>query len=80
MEESLANGGGGGKGGSHKGQEDNRRCFGCKILTRRNVNVEAVAETFRPIWRTRGNFEMCEGKDNVLLIVSEMEADTEKVV
>lgn len=51
-----------------------------KFFIRRNVNVEAVAKTFRPIWRTRGNLEVCEGKDNVLLIVFEMEADAEKVV
>lgn len=43
-----------------------------KFFTSRNVNVEAVAKTFRPIWRTRGNFEVCDGKDNVLLIAFEM--------
>ena len=51
-----------------------------KFFTRRTVNVEAVAKTFRPLWRTRGNFELCEGKDNILLIDFEMEADAEKVV
>ena len=51
-----------------------------KFFTRRTVNVEAVAKTFRPLWRTRGNFEVCEGKDNILLIDFEMEADAEKVV
>lgn len=50
-----------------------------KFFTRRNVNVEAVAKTFRLIWRTRGNFEVCDGKDNVLLIAFEMEVDAEKV-
>ena len=51
-----------------------------KFFTRRTVNVEAVAKTFRLLWRTRGNFEVCEGKDNILLIDFEMEADAEKVV
>lgn len=51
-----------------------------KFFTRRNVNVEVVAKTFRPIWRTRGNFEVCDGKDNVLLIAFEMEVDAEKVI
>ena len=51
-----------------------------KFFTRRNVNVGAVAKTFRPIWRTRGNFEVCDGNDNVLLIAFEMEVDAEKVM
>ena len=51
-----------------------------KFFTRRNVNVEVVAKTFRPIWQTKGNFEVCDGKDNVLLIAFELEVDTEKVL
>lgn len=51
-----------------------------KFFTRWNVNVKAVAKTFQPIWRTRGNFEVCDGKDNVLLISFEMEMDAEKVI
>jgi len=51
-----------------------------KFCTRRNVNMEVVAKTFRPIWRTKGNFEVCDGKDNVLLIAFEMEVDAEKVL
>ncbi|KAK9985087.1 hypothetical protein SO802_034612 [Lithocarpus litseifolius] len=51
-----------------------------KFFTRRNANVEAVAKTFRPIWQTRGNFEVCKGKENVLLIAFQMEADAKKVV
>ena len=50
-----------------------------KFFTRRNVNVEAVVKTFQPIWRTKGNFKVCEGKDNVLLIAFEMEVDVKKV-
>ena len=51
-----------------------------KFFTHRNVNVEAVAKTFQPIWQTKGNFEVCDGKDNVLLIAFEMEVDTKKVL
>lgn len=51
-----------------------------KFFTRRNVNVEVVAKTFRPIWQTKGNFEVCDGKDNVLLIAFELEVDAEKVL
>ena len=51
-----------------------------KFFTRRNVNVEAVARTFLPIWRTRGNFEVSDGKDNVVLVSFEMDVDAEKVI
>lgn len=36
-----------------------------KFLTRRSINIEVVARTFRPIWRTRRNFEVNAAGDNV---------------
>ena len=36
-----------------------------KFLTRRSINIEVVARTFRPIWRTRRNFEVSAAGDNV---------------
>ena len=36
-----------------------------KFLTRRSINIEVVARRFRPIWRTRGNFEVSAAGDNV---------------
>ena len=51
-----------------------------KFFTRRSLNVEAVAKTFRPLWRTRGNFEVSDRGDNILLIAFELEVDAEKVI
>ena len=51
-----------------------------KFFTRRTISVEAVVKTFQPLWRARGNFEVCEGKDNILLIEFEMEANAVKVI
>lgn len=51
-----------------------------KFFTRRMVNVEAVARTFRPIWRTKRNFEVSMAGDNILLIAFELEVDVEKVL
>lgn len=34
-----------------------------KFFTRRSLNVEAVVKTFRPLWRTRGSFEVFDGGD-----------------
>nr|POE69994.1 hypothetical protein CFP56_78248 [Quercus suber] len=50
-----------------------------KFLTRRSINIE-VARTFRPIWRTRRNFEVSVVGDNVVLIAFELEVDVEKVL
>ena len=36
-----------------------------KFLTRRSLNIKVVARTFRPIWRTRRNFEVSAAGDNV---------------
>ena len=36
-----------------------------KFLSRRSINIEVVARTFRPIWRTRRNFEVSAAGDNV---------------
>uniref|UniRef100_A0A7N2M1C5 DUF4283 domain-containing protein n=1 Tax=Quercus lobata TaxID=97700 RepID=A0A7N2M1C5_QUELO len=44
------------------------------------VNIEAVARTFRPIWRTKRNFEFSMAGDNILLIAFELEVDVEKVL
>ena len=51
-----------------------------KCLTRRNINIEAVACTFRPIGRTRGNFEVNDSRNNMILFDFELEVDTQKVL
>ena len=51
-----------------------------KFLTHRNVNLEAVARTFRPLWRTRGNFEVNDAGNNKVLFDFEFEVDAVKVL
>ena len=51
-----------------------------KFLTRRIVNIEAVAQTFRPLWRTRREFEVSDAGNNVVLFDFMLEADVEKVL
>ena len=38
-----------------------------KFFTRRTLNVEVVAKTFRPLWRTKGDFNISVGGENILL-------------
>ena len=51
-----------------------------KFFTRRSLNVEVVVKTFQPLWRTRVNFEVSDGGNNILLLAFEMDMDAEKVM
>lgn len=51
-----------------------------KFFTHRTLNIEAVAKTFHPLWRTKGRFEVSDGGDNVLLFEFELNVDAEKVI
>ena len=63
-----------------KDKKVSKHVIAAKFFTRRSVNVEAVARTFRPIWRTKQNFEVSMAGDNILLIAFEAEVDAEKVI
>ena len=51
-----------------------------KFFTRRSLNVEAVAKTFTPLWRTKGGFNVTVSGENVLLFAFELEVDAERVI
>nr|POE91612.1 hypothetical protein CFP56_25654 [Quercus suber] len=51
-----------------------------KFFTRRSLNVEAIAKTFRPLWRTKGGFNVIVGGENILLFAFELEVDAERVI
>jgi hypothetical protein len=51
-----------------------------KFFTRRSLNVEAVARTFKPLWRTDQGFTIRDMGNNILVIVFDDEADRERVL
>ena len=51
-----------------------------KFYTRRSVNLEVVAKTFRPLWCTKHIFEVSDAGDNMLLFAFETVEDVEKVL
>ncbi len=51
-----------------------------RFLTRRPINLEAVARTFRPLWRTDKGFRRKDMGDNVITIYFLDEADLERVL
>ena len=51
-----------------------------KFLTKRNVSVDAVAKTFRPLWHMSSDFCIRDAGDNHLLFTFELESNLEKVL
>ena len=51
-----------------------------KFLTKRALNVEAIGRTFKPLWRAKKEFKVCEAGDHILLFVFELESDAERVL
>lgn len=49
-----------------------------KFLTRRALNMEAVARTFRPLWHTKESFYITNAANNILLFAFDLEMDVEK--
>ena len=46
-----------------------------RFLTRRPINLEAVARTFRPLWRTEMGFRLKDMGDNIVTIYFQDEVD-----
>ena len=51
-----------------------------KFFTKRSVNMDAVAKTFRPLWRARQNFHIRDAGNNHLVFTFEFDANMEKVL
>ena len=51
-----------------------------KFFSRRSLNVDVVAWTFRPLWRTSGDFHASDAKHNYVVFTIELEEDVEKVL
>jgi hypothetical protein len=61
-------------------QDQPKSFLAAKFLTRRTLNVESVARTFKPLWRTDHGFTIRDMNDNKLVFVFEDEADRERVM
>nr|POE80504.1 hypothetical protein CFP56_04862 [Quercus suber] len=51
-----------------------------KFLTSKEVNIEAVAQTFHPIWQTRSPFDVSDAGNNVVLMEFKLEVDMDEVL
>ena len=51
-----------------------------RFLTKRKVNLEAVARTFQSAWKADGDFEFCDLGNNKALIVFTDEVDMNRIL
>ncbi|XP_023897899.1 uncharacterized protein LOC112009795 [Quercus suber] len=51
-----------------------------KFLTRRAVNVDAIAKTFTPLWRSRNGFQVRNLGNHMVLFVFDNMEEVEKVI
>ena len=51
-----------------------------KFLTKRSLNVEAIAKTFNPLWRTRNGFKIQNLGDHKILFTFENKADVGRIL
>ena len=70
----------GGRGKEAKEKKTTKYVLAAKFFTRRSINVEAVARTFRSLWRTKRNFEVSMAGEKMVLIAFEWEVNTKKVL
>nr|POE55977.1 hypothetical protein CFP56_62806 [Quercus suber] len=69
------------RGAEVRGQEEAivHRLAG-KFLTKRVINVEAVARTFKPLWKPGGELKIRDVGDNILIFEFEDSLDLERVL
>lgn len=56
------------------------RLLAAKFLTKRLVNIESIARTFKPLWRTQNEFKIKDMGDNKLFFVFKGVCDLERVL
>ena len=51
-----------------------------KFLTKRALNIDAIANTFNPIWRSRNGFKVKKEDDHVALFTFDNKEEMEKIL
>ena len=60
--------------------ENNNRLAMAKLFTKRRVNVEALSQTLKSMWRFSQDFEVRDLASNIVLLLFTYEVDAQKVI
>ena len=60
--------------------DSNEVVLATKFLNRRVLNVDAIGQTFKAVWKTRKSFDIQQVGDHLFLFVFELENDAERVL
>ena len=61
-------------------RSNNREIIAALFLTRRRINIDVVARTFRPFWKTERDFTIRDMGDNKVLFMFEDKIDVERAI
>ena len=51
-----------------------------KCLTKRALNIEAIANTFNPLWRSKKGFKVTKEDDHIVLFTFDNKEEMEKIL
>ena len=63
-----------------KEQASSEHTIAAKFLTKRPLNMDAIANTFTPLWRTKSGFKIKHIEDHVLLFSFDNKADVDRII
>ena len=63
-----------------RNQNHKEHVLAARFFTRSALNVEAVGQTFKLLWRSRQEFTIREACDHVLLFVFKLETNAKRVL
>ncbi|XP_065624928.1 uncharacterized protein LOC136065537 [Quercus suber] len=63
-----------------KEQAISEHAIAARFLTKRPLNIDAIANTFTPLWRTKSGFKVKHIEDHVVLFSFENKADVDRII
>ena len=63
-----------------KEQATSEHAITARFLTKRPLNIDAIANTFTPLWRTKLGFKVKHIEDHVVLFSFDNKADVDRII
>ena len=63
-----------------KEQDSSELAIAIRFLTKRPLNINAIANTFTPLWRAKSGFKVKHIEDHVILFSFDNKADVDRII